>query len=246
MVTPAESRVGTFTEPPCPLPPNLRSDIAYRRAQGHRWEAIGVALNYHSNALRQATENDPEFAAAQEKAWAEATFEGEAHAMGRLRLMVNSDDEDRALRAAEVLIKYARERRRDDTRLAVEKMRAEAQHAKIEARAAEKDRVEELPPPMVYHRETPEERAAECERIDLERATKPDAEVYLWGGKHSIGRFVPPSDSDARVRVVPDWSCGIGARNVVFWIVPHSVRERVSGTGVIFPEDNCGEMISSK
>jgi len=39
MVAPAADvpgpKVGTYAEPPCPLTPELRSDIAYRRAQGH-------------------------------------------------------------------------------------------------------------------------------------------------------------------------------------------------------------------
>src|ERR1700712_3936838 len=157
MVAPAEPRVGTYAEPPCPLTPELRSDIAFRRAQGHAWLALGVSLHYDCDALRRATENDPDFAAAQEKAWAEATWEGEAEAMHRLRGLVNSSDDAQAMQASEVLVRYARERRRDDTRLAVEKLRAQTQLAKIEARAAEKERAEEPPPPMVHRKQTDEE-----------------------------------------------------------------------------------------
>ena len=81
MVAPASAEVpgpggGTFSEPPCPLPPELRSDIAYRRDQGHPWDAIGCVFHYQSDALRRACENDPDFAAAQEKAWAQVTWEG--------------------------------------------------------------------------------------------------------------------------------------------------------------------------
>ena len=73
MVAPASAdvpgpKVGTYSEPPCPLTPELRSDIAYRRAQGHPWEALGVTLRYDCNALRRACENDPDFAEAQDKA----------------------------------------------------------------------------------------------------------------------------------------------------------------------------------
>src|SRR5262245_16084502 len=87
--TPAGPRVGTSSEPPCPLPPELRSDIAYRRASGHPWDAIGVSLRYSPDALRRATENDPEFAAAQEKAWTAVTWEGQADGMRRLRQLAN-------------------------------------------------------------------------------------------------------------------------------------------------------------
>ena len=138
---PAGPKVGTFSEPPCPLPPELRSDIAYRRAQGHPWDALGVTLRYDSNALRRACENDPDFAEAQEKAWAAVTWEAEADGMRRLRTLANhSDDDAKAMKASEVLVKYARERRRDDTRLACEKLRSEtrlaAQAARAERRAA--------------------------------------------------------------------------------------------------------------
>ena len=95
MVAPAESRIGTFAEPPCPLPPDLRSDVAYRRAHSGSWDAVGTALRYHPDALRRACENDPDFAAAQERAWAEAAWEGQADGLRRLRLAANGCDDDR-------------------------------------------------------------------------------------------------------------------------------------------------------
>ena len=145
MVAPAEARIGTFAEPPSPLTPELRSDIAYRRAQGHSWDAIGVVFHYHSDALRRAAEGDPEYAAAQEKARAEAAWEGEADGLCRLRLLADGADDGRALAAAEVLVKYARERRRDDTRLAVERLRADAQQARAAARPAQAGAAREEP-----------------------------------------------------------------------------------------------------
>ena len=61
----ASPRVGTLNEPPCPLPPDLRSDIAYRRARGEGWDSLGVVFRYSCDALRRACENDPGFAEAQ-------------------------------------------------------------------------------------------------------------------------------------------------------------------------------------
>ncbi len=235
---------GTHAEPPNPLTPELRSEIAYRRAQGHRWEAIGCALRYSSEALRRLVEADPEFGAVQEKAWAEATWEGEAAAMSRLRLMLNGDDKY-ALQAAEILVKYARERRRDDTRIAVEKLRTEAVHVRAESRAAQRAPVAEpafpaWPPFPPEVKETEDERIVRMEREAAENAVKPPfpAEVYLWGGKHHIGQCLEPDESDIKVRVVPDWSAGRLDRMIIYWVVPETARERCRGTGIYFTEDN--------
>ena len=245
MVAPAESRIGTFDNPPCPLPPELRSDIAYRRAHAHPWDALGVTLHYHPDALRRACENDPDFAAAQARAWEEATWEGQADGMNRLRRLANGEDDGRALKASEVLLKYAAEQRRDATRLAVEKMRAEAhraraaaQQAKAEAKRAPK---EEEPAGRVIvsyvpATETDAERQARFAREHAERAAEPEAEVYLWGGTHPTGISVRPDASDVPYRVFADWSCGCGPKSVIYWVAPAGAKVR--GGCNLFPEDN--------
>jgi hypothetical protein len=218
-------KVGTFSEPPCPLPPDLRSDIAYRRAQGHPWDALGVTLRYDSNALRRACENDPDFAAAQERAWAAVTWEGEADGMRRLRTLANhSDDDDKAMKASEILVKYARERRRDDTRLACEKLRSEtrrvAEAARTERRAASSEPEAAWPRPQWPAPETQEERVKRFDREHAQRAAEPKAEGYIWGGKHPLGRSIGPDETDTRVRLRCDDSCGEAPRTTVFWVVP--------------------------
>ncbi len=243
MVAPAEPsdvRVGTFHEPPCPLTPELRSDLAYRRAQGETWHSLGVVFRYHSDALRRAAENDPEFAAAQERAWEEAIWEGQADGMRRLRFLANASDDDKALRAAEILVKYAAEQRRNDTRLAVERLRSEtrleAERSKTARRASEPEpEVRYLPPQPAP--ETDEERQERFAREHAERAAAPKAEVYLWGGKHPLGRSDGPDESDRRVRVKADWSCGLGSRGVVYWVVsdPQPPEARMPGEPEIVP-----------
>ena len=225
----ADPRVGTWSEPPCPLPPELRSDIAYRRASGHPWDAIGVSLHYSPDALRRATENDPEFAAVQEKAWAAVTWEGQADGMRRLRQLANySEDEDRALKAAEVLVKYANERLRDENRLTVEQIRSttrlevEKWRTERAARAAEAEPV--WVPPVPVKPETEEDRRLRVEwetaQDAVEESKKERPHVYVWGGKHPLGREVAPDESDTRVRIKADWSCGGGDRGTVYWVVP--------------------------
>ena len=223
---PAGPKVGTFHEPPCPLTPELRSDIAYRRAGGSPWEALGAMFRYDCAALRRACENDPDFAAAQEKAWAQVTWEGEADGMRRLRMLANhSSDDDKALKASEVLVKYARERRRDDTRLACEKLRSETRLA-VEAARAERSAAPREPEvvwmPPLPKPETEEERQARFERENAEDAAKPKAYVYIWGGKHPLGRCHAPDETDTRVRLEYDASCGEGARGIVYWVVANS------------------------
>ena len=228
-------KVGTYSEPPCPLPPELRSDIAYRRACGHPWDALGVTLRYSPDALRRACENDPDFAEAQEKAWAAVTWEGEADGMRRLRFVANhSDDDDKATKAAEVLVKYARERRRDDTRLACEKLRSEArlaaEAARAERRGARAEPEAAWPRPQWPAPETEEEKQKRFEREHAERAAEPKAYVYIWGGKHPLRRCHAPDETDTRVRLEYDASCGEGARGIVYWVVADSPPEaRVSG-----------------
>ena len=237
---------GTFDQPPCPLPPDLRSDLAYRRACGRSWASMADALGYHPDALRRATENDPEFPAAQERAWAEVAWEGQADGLRRLRQAANGSDEDRALKAAEILVKYATERRRDDTRITVEKIRAEVAHERVEARVeAHRAKVVEpafpaWPPFPPEVKETEDERIARVERESAEKASNPPpkTEVYLWGGKHDIGQCLDPDESDVKVRVVPDWSAGRHDRHIIYWVVPETARERCRGTGIYFTADN--------
>ncbi len=156
--------------------------------------------------------------------------------MVRLRRMLYEDDPDKSFKAAEVLVKYARERRRDDTRIAVEKLRTEAAHVRAEARVeAQRAKVVEpawfpLMPPVV--KETEDERIARVEREAIEAA------VYLWGGKHHIGQCLEPDASDVKVRVVADRSAGCGSRMVLYWVVPETARERCRSTGIYLTEDN--------
>jgi hypothetical protein len=234
-------KVGTFSEPPCPLPPDLRSDIAYRRARGEGWDSLGVVFHYSCDALRRACENDPDFAAAQERAWAAVTWEGEADGMRRLRTLANhSDDDAKAMKASEILVKYARERRRDDTRLACEKLRSEtrraAEAARTERRAASSEPEASWPRPQWPAPETEEEKQKRFEREHAARAAEPKAEVYIWGGKHRIGRSHLPDEPDTRVRLMDDWSCGVGMRHgLIYWVVPESVCTNGVPPGFIDP-----------
>lgn len=227
--------------PPPPLTAEQRTSAAYLRARGHDWDAVGASLRREWLDLRRAAEADPLFPAALESARAEATWEAEGDALQRLRLLIHAEDEVVGRRACEVLLAHARDRRRDETRLAVERLRADAQRARAEAqkaRAARREAVEEeWAPPVVYPRPTEEDRAELRERSSLEYAARPQADVYLWGGRHSIGRCVPPDESDTPVRVVTDYSVGHAPRGT-YWVVPAHVYEAAGrGARDIHPSD---------
>ncbi len=99
--------------PPLPLAPGLRADVAHRRADGHSWEVVGSALGFDPDGLRRACAADPAFAAALDEAVAEAGREAELGALARLKRLTASEDERVALRASQVIMKYAHERRRE-------------------------------------------------------------------------------------------------------------------------------------
>jgi hypothetical protein len=105
---------------PISLTPEVRADVAYRRARGDSWEAVGAALQLDADALRRAADADPLFVAAYERAWAEAAREAEreaeAAALRRLQKLTASENEEVALRASVVLVRYALECRRADAR----------------------------------------------------------------------------------------------------------------------------------
>jgi hypothetical protein len=160
-------------------------------------------------------------------------FEGEADAMRRLRLIVNTGSDTSAKDAAEVLARYAAERRelearreadrtrleieqlRARTRLEVERLRTERALAREQAKQARQAEQEEAPEAPRYVPPTQEE----LEASYAEEASREGAEVYVWGGGHDIERGFAPDAADIRVRVRKDWSLGVGTGGLVYWVV---------------------------
>ena len=215
-----------------PMTPKFRWGLARRRAQGASWEDLAAMLNCDADDLCFAAESDLEFTKVQEEAWAQVIWAGEADGMRRLRLIANTGSGDGARYAAEVLVKYAAERRKNDTRLAIEQER-DATRIAVEKmrseRAAQKAPAQEeeewVPPPRIV-KETEEEWQKRSDREHAERAAQPEAKVYIWGGKHALGRSIPPDESDIRVRLKDDWSVPAYAPewNLMYWIVPREAN----------------------
>jgi len=128
------------------------ADAAHLRAWGHDWESVGAVLRCEWLPLRRAAEADAGFAAALEREGAAATHEGEAKALRRLRALTDSDDPKVALRASVVLVRYARERRRE-TWMAPAPPRTTAE-AKPAERSAEKGSIR-VPQKLIEPPRTP-------------------------------------------------------------------------------------------
>lgn len=98
---------------PLPLPPELIAEVARRRADGRSWAAVGGALRLDAGALQGACAADPRVAPALAEAEEAAVREAELRALKRLSRLTESENERVALRASEVLLRYARERRQE-------------------------------------------------------------------------------------------------------------------------------------
>jgi hypothetical protein len=228
----APASVTPTFDPAVPMTAKWCSDLAWRLANGWTWKELAETLSCDADELRFATENDSEFAQVQERAWARVTFDGEADGMRRLRQVANTGSGDSAQHAAEVLAEYAAERRRNDTRIALEKERTacriaveklRTERAALKARKQAKEDEEWVGPPREV-KETEAEWQKRSDREHAERAAAPEAKVYLWGGKHALGRSIPPDESDIRVRLEDDWSVpSYGPSwNLIYWIVPYT------------------------
>ncbi|MBY0455999.1 MAG: hypothetical protein K2V38_01530, partial [Gemmataceae bacterium] len=110
-------------------------------------------------------------------------------------------DPDAARKAADALAKHLAAERRDRTRLEVEKLRADAARAKVEAQrvadAAAEDEVEEgggwVDP-----------RAREREEAYARERAADGAVVWLWDGKRPLGGVAPDPASDVPLMLFAD------------------------------------------
>ena len=236
-----------LSEPPCPLTPELRSDLAFGRACGRSWKGLAEGRGHDPDALRRAAESDPEFAGALERAREEVALKCEAEGLARLQQIAASRDERVALKAAESLVRYGLALRRERTRLAIEELRAEVKREAARARRRESDEEGEgdgwVTMRVPVRREAPEEMALRRDIAAVEGSAgegplaREVPEVYLWGGKHCTGRSVEPDASDRRVRVVEDNSVGFGQRGPVYWVVPEGAVPSLPGGDGYRPED---------
>lgn len=204
------------TEPldDCPsdlLSDDLLADVADLRARGRSWEEAAREVGWSVAELRRAVRHDPNFPAALARARQEIDFEAEAEALQRLRKQLNAEDAPTAMKAAQCLTKYLSDKRRDETRLEVERVRAESRAARSRAEAETEPEppaeTAEVDPAWVARRR-------QLERHYAEDAVRDATPVYLWGGCHKIGD-TPPDATDTPLRLAADHT--VRGRGVVYW-----------------------------
>jgi len=225
------------SDPPPTLDTGLRARVADLRARGQSWDTVAAAIHWDVIELLTACRTDELFPAALAQAQQELDDEAQAEGLHRLRELLRCKRSEVALRAAQIITEHNAQKRRDATRLELERRRCatrlEVEHLRARARAGraaparpdEGDRAltgdEQRQVEAVFWRA--QERHAEEARGGF-------SEVFVWGGKHTIGE--PPDESDRRVVLIPDRTV-VGRK--VFWVMSYpgmqAAGAMLSGTG---------------
>jgi hypothetical protein len=195
-----------ITEQPVIFDERLVAKIARRRARGQSWESVAAEFHWDVDDLCYTCDREGAYAAALERAQKDVDDEADAEGMHKLRELLRHKRASVALDAATVLTKYLADTRRDATRLAVEKLRAETKIACANARrdaALGKHRPDDDPPLTDADKDQAVRAFWRGQDYSAEDASKPRAEVYLWGGDHKLGSTLP-SEKDVRVIVMAD------------------------------------------
>lgn len=184
----ALNREYPFTEyPPSPLPEDILAQVVDLRARGKSWEETAKAIEWDVPDLRRSVRHDPNYAAAYALAEREVQQEADAEGMAKLRVLLTDKKPHIALAAAKIITRYLSERRREETHLEVERIRAEARAARAEAKPAEAA-AETAPLPDVNMASN---YLIDRERRVAESLAREGKLVYLWGGVHPLGGVAP-------------------------------------------------------
>ena len=201
-------------------------EVAAIRARGRSWEAAAEAVGWDVAELRRVLRHDSHFDAALARATKEAEDEAQAEGLQRLRVLLRDDDPEIALQACEVISRYNSEKRRDETKLAVETLRAETRLSVEQlradgraTRAAERAAEADDEPRMTPEEEKRWNEAVQraWERRALE-ACGPGVSAYLGGGRHR-NPTTPPDEAATPVQIVMDKDALVGGRTV-YWALP--------------------------
>jgi hypothetical protein len=194
------NRISPYNDYPSEaLPEDVLAEVADLRARGRSWEATATEVGFSAAELRRAVRHDPNFPAALELARKEMEFEAEAETLQRLRKQLHDENAKTAMKAAQCITKYLSDKRRDETRLEVERLRAESRPARERSKAEEHAQPQEAPEgeaEWVAHQRR-------VEQIRAEAAARDNAIVYLWGGCHKIGE-TPPDATDTPLHIHVD------------------------------------------
>ena len=241
--------LGPYTDyPSVPIGEDLLAQIVEHRAHGRTWEAIAATIEWDLDELHRAVRHDPNYRAALKLAIREADEEADAEGLQRLRALLRDKNPKIVRDAAKIIIRHTAAKRRDETRLAVERLRAKTrialadverakeERAKAEAEAAQAKAQERQMPPMTPEREALLEKyALERERYNAEHAAREKAVVYLWGGCHKIGG-VRPDATDTPMMLLYDMTT---EGKPMYWVVTLPLPVPDASKGPFLPPPGC-------
>jgi hypothetical protein len=217
------------------LDPDLVTEVAALRARGASWEDAAAKVRWDVGDLCRVLRRDPTYPAALEAAEDEAYREGQADGFARLCALTHDPDPDRAERASAIILKFTAERRRDQTRLEVERLRAEGRRLKA-TRPANGDADDAGEREREPYPATAEEKAqwdAEVKAAAEKFAGR--ATVYLWGGCHRTD--APPDETDTELSLRPADDAIPG--RVIYWARVNRLIGRDPRNGPFLPPPGC-------
>lgn len=179
------------------LTPDQLAEVAELRARGRSWQATAEELGWDGRSLRRVVRSLPEFDRLYTAAEREVRREAEAEMLLLFRAQLRDADPGTAGRAAEGIAKHLAAARRDETRLTVERLRADTARARLEAKRAPADGEPAEPPAGCVHQPA-------VEALHARRAAEARAVVWLWGGAHPVGGVGPDAASDTPLVLFAD------------------------------------------
>lgn len=237
---------------------DLLADVVYWRARGLSWEATAGKVQWNADELRRVCRHDPHFKPALALAEREYWHESQGAGMTKLREQMNDEKAHIAQNAARIVLNFMAEIDGNRTKIQMERIRAEAQIACAQAKAAgssvehdteQKESDGGAPPvklspeqeenPIFWTAEQREKFVVNNQEAIARAAENWVAghkEVYLWGGCHALGRQLEPDETDTSIYLSADTS--IPGR-VIFWGRVSQLLGRDHHNGPFLPPPGC-------
>jgi hypothetical protein len=210
------------------LPLDVLEDAAEALARGGSWDDVAAEAQWGVRELKRAAREDPRFWPLVETIKSEDRDRAAGEMLRAARASFRSEDGQERAKAIDCVAKYLASIHRDETRLkvaelnnqtklAVERLRAAAKGAKAEDSQAEE---EPQMPPMTPEQE---EHLWECQRraaaYSAEQVAREKGVMYLWGGCHKLGETLP-DHTDTPLQVFTDHTTARPDKPLVIWAVP--------------------------
>jgi hypothetical protein len=211
------------------LDPDLVNEIAALRARATSWEDTAAKVRWDVNELQRVLRRDRAWPAALDAARRAFEREVATEALCVLRAQMTSDKPQVAKAAAKIVLDYDARRCADETKLEIERARANARCAP--RRGAEEDDADAEP-----ERGPTAEEVARYE-VEVKAAAERFAErakVCLWSGCHRLD--AEPDATDTELSLRPETTA---AGRVIYWARFNRLIGRDPYNGPFLPPPGC-------